>query len=455
MKQVSSALDACGWALWIHSILMAIAFPHAAIAETLSSSSKSSSIEVKATNLNPPRLLKLNQPSGEQFGTTTVSKGWARETPTIQGSDELVQAVTPYLFSQALQKTPPKLDSGLSTRAADLSTQPNAISESLLEFPAGLKPLKTAQNSEAEEAGTSRLSPLERPMTRLFGFETPSTLQQYELVIHGGLNSLNSPINVLGDNNRDNNFEAGLDFGITDKLQLSVGVLGRDDTEYSNLARNPSSLQFIYGGIPVQAKYQVYNEKRFSAAVVVGAEFPTDDLVVSPAEFVRGALGEFDESGGRKVIFTTNPQGILSASNALIAEDNSIFASIAAPISYQLTDQVRLHLNPQASFFPGEISVTNTRGSLASLTEANVGFNGSQLDYFGTVVGLGIGADYSLHPRIKFAADLTPILVGQNSIGSGGEGSLFIPRLVWNAGLQAALNSRLGLSLYATNRFTP
>jgi len=299
-------------------------------------------------------------------------------------------------------------------------------------------------------------------MTRLFGFETATPLQQEELVIHGGINSFNNPNSpqlLFGGgnelNNRSNDVQGGIDYGITDTVQLSLGVAGKDDTVFSNLVADQTSLQFLYSAIPLQAKWQVYKQDHLSAAAVVGAEFPGQFLVVAPNDALQANIENLSSSSNaRKVVFSSDPRGLIAGSTGFVAEDDSIAFSVAVPVSYQLTDQLRLHFNPQLSFFPDSIPVVGGQGNVASLAEANLGFDDGRLDYYGTILGFGFGFDYRFSSFLQFAADVTPVIAGRNSGGSGDD-SLFVARPVWNVGLRFAPNSRTGVSLYATNRFGP
>ncbi|MEO1133353.1 MAG: hypothetical protein AAFX40_11685 [Cyanobacteria bacterium J06639_1] len=296
------------------------------------------------------------------------------------------------------------------------------------------------------------LSPLERPMYQLFGFETANTLRRGELVLRAGGTSFNNPSDirvVFGDeqSNRSNDIRFGFDYGITDTIQFSLGAYGKDDTIFAGLITPDSNLLFIYQGVPAQVKWQFFDGDRFDIAVVVGAEFASE-LVPARADAISN-LSLATRS--RKVGFSSDRNG----ANSLIAEDVSTYLSVGVPVSYQLSNRARLHFQPQVSFFPDDILVTNVRGSLAALRNADIGFVGDRLDYFGTVFGLGFGFDYTFSKHIKAAIDVTPILSGKNVADPGADGSLFSTQPVWNAGVQWAPNSRLGVNLYLTNRFGP
>ena len=426
LKQASFTL---GWLL-CGPVIPAIAIPNGV--------TPPSSPRTPLTNAKPPRL--------EGTGPQKVEQELKAANQTSEPASRQTQAL--------------KSNTQFSTRAADLSIQPLSITESL-STSTELETPNLAEDSGSK--GAVSLSPLERPMTRLFGFETATPLKQGELVIHGGLTSFNNPNSpqvLFGGGsdrtNRSNDVQAGLDYGVTDTVQLSLGVAGKDDTVFSNLIANQTSLQFLYSAIPVQAKWQVYKQDRLSAAAVVGAEFPGQFLVVAPNDALLPNIENLsDNSSARKIVFSSDPRGLGPGTTGFVAEDDSIVFSVGAPVSYQLTDQLRLHFNPQLSFFPSSIPVVGTQGNMTPLTQGNLGFDGDRLNYYGTLFGLGLGFDYTFSSFLQFAADITPVVAGRNSAGSGGDSSLFVTRPVWNAGLRIGPNSRTGLSLYATNRFGP
>ncbi len=294
-------------------------------------------------------------------------------------------------------------------------------------------------------------SALERPMWRLFGFETAYTLKQSEFVfqISGASYSAPNDFRLLespgSGENRSNDTNIALTYGITDNVQIGIQSSGKDDTAFANLVRPNSSLQFFYGSISGQVKWRYYDQESLKAALVVGAEFASP----VPALFSRGSHTITYATPGPR---TVSDGG---AGDEFKATDGSVYFSLGFPIAYQLSKELSLHLNPQVSFFPSNIPASTTSGSTANLIANNVGFNGSSLDYYGTVVGLGFGVNYAITPRLQFAADITPILTGRNSAGVTSDNSLFVRRLVWNAGIQFAPNSRTAFSLYATNRFGP
>jgi uncharacterized protein YjbI with pentapeptide repeats len=387
--------------------------------------------DLSNANLNRASLSNTNLSNANLTGSIGLT---SQSIPVInEAANSLQGNLSTQTPSQKKTEEPPSQSSGLSgleeRRTEDLQPQP----------------LNTPQ-IEDDPATTTRPSPLERPPTRLFGFETGNSLLQKELVLQFGGVTYNNPDDfrdvLFGDGNRSNDAFVRVDYGITDDLQFTLGLAGKDDTIFSNLVGDQTSLQFIYGIIPAQIKWEVYDRDRFNAAIVGGVEF-------------AAPFGPLFFTGDREITFTTSANPVDPNRSEFVAEDDSVYFSLATPVSYQLNEQTSFHLNPQVSFFPSSISARQTQGNSAALTGAGVGFDGDELDYYGTVFGIGFGVNYSLTPRIQFAAEVTPILTGLNSAGSGGDDSLFVARPVWSAGFKFAANSRVGANLYVTNRFGP
>jgi len=385
-------------------------------------------------------------------GVIVLSQGMtalANPRSGVLKGDE-ARAQVPAANSQAAPLSPDVVaDRSSPADRAEVSTQAADLGAPILKEPDPPSTLETAQFAPAPSL---RLSPLERPFTQLFGFETATPLQAKELVLSAGGTSFNNPNDFRavagGDDNRSNDIRFGAAYGITDQVQFSIGVFGKDDTIFTNLVRDNSDLQLIYGGVPVQLKWRFYDQNRLSSALVVGAEFPFQTV---PESAISGSLGGINP---RQLIFGVGGSSRPLAENALLAVDNTPYFSVAVPVSYRVAPKARLHLNPQVSVFPETIEVRATRGDVSALEAANIGLEGDRLNYYGTVAGIGLGFDYSFTPRLQFAADVTPVVLGRNSVGSG-EDSLFVTRPVWNAGLRFAPSSRLGINLYATNRFGP
>lgn len=267
-------------------------------------------------------------------------------------------------------------------------------------------------------------SPLERPQYRLFGFETGSSLRQNELVLRTGTTI--RPSKSCSDREISCNIRLGLDYGILDELQLSFDISTYDTATLRGLLGGNSEVGFSYDSISTQLKWQAFSNDLISFAPTVGLEFgPHRSVSFSPA----------------------------NTSSRVEADDSSVFVSVGLPVSINVGDKNRFHINPQVGFFPDSLSDVDIEGDPGDLVGSN-GFDGDSLDYYGTVVGIGLGFDRDLSQFFKFAADYTVIAAGSNSLGNGSD-SLFVPRGVWNAGIRWTPNSRASFDIYATNRFGP
>lgn len=392
--------------------------------------------------------LSVSLISGPIFGVVSVPQAIAQTDPIlieIPRSNFFGNPTTPEPNPQPNIEIPRSNFFGESTNPPRQPT-PQANPQKKLSDTADdlkIEGSKVADESIANDQ--KKLSPLQRPLFRLFGFESAYTLKQQEFVFRLSGTSFNNPLDFRGESNRSNDTNIGIAYGITDNVQVSIDVTGKDDTVFTDLVRPNSAFQLFAGTIPVTVKWKYLEESNLTAAAVFSAEFASP----FPTLFTRG---------GRSIIFS-NPGPSTGFNGAkpnseFQADDNTPYFSLAFPLAYKVSNELSLHLNPQVSFFPSSIAAKTTFGSTSSLANQGVGFNGDRLDYYGTVAGIGIGVNYMITPKLQFAADITPIFSGKNSVGVA-DNSLFVRRAVWNIGLQYAPNSRLAASLYATNRFGP
>ncbi|WP_017325657.1 hypothetical protein [Synechococcus sp. PCC 7336] len=378
------------------------------------------------------------------WGLAIVSLGSmsanASELPTVEGGEQLG------IWAQVPAERPAgalagdRADSLSNTgTAADLQTSTQLLQptpffgtldaadivaplqlDSLVPFPEFADLLEATENFIFADFRTNNFSPLERPPYRLFGFETGSTLQQNELVLRAGLKVFDD----CEDRDRSCDLHFGADYGALDTVQLSFDIATHEDIEFPDLVGAGSELGLTYESVSAQVKWQAYANDFISFAPVVGVEFGL----------------------GRDVAFS--PGG---TSSRVEAEARAPFASVALPASLQLGDLARFHFNPQVSFFPETLAAS---GDLADLQDVGIGLDGDRLDYFGTVVGFGVGLDIALNSFLKVAADYTVIVSGENSADNGDD-SLFVARPVFHAGVRWTPNSRTALDIFLTNRFGP
>jgi hypothetical protein len=290
----------------------------------------------------------------------------------------------------------------------------------------------------------SQYNPLQDTGYGLFGSQTATPIGRDRLLIEFGGSSFNNPNDfrdvLRGTPNRSNDAHLDVVYGISKDLQLSVALSGKDDTIFANLVRTPSQLQIINNVIPIEAKWRFLDRDRLQVAAVAGVE------VANPfsALFFRA---------NKSVAYSQTPAAG-TVRDSILAEDPSVVFGLGFPASYQATDKLRLHVNPRVSFFPSQLAVTSTTGNPTAIRNAGIGFDGRNLNYYGTVVGVGLGASYLLSPNFQIAADVTPIISGRNAIDSANGNSFLTSKVVWNAGLQYTPNNRTALNLYATNRYS-
>jgi hypothetical protein len=284
--------------------------------------------------------------------------------------------------------------------------------------------------------------PLQDAAYGLLGWETATPIGKDRLLIQFGGSSFNNPKDFRNATspNRSNDAHLDLVYGISNDFQITASLSGKDDTIFQDLVNNGSQIQVISNIIPLQAKWRFYNGDRLQVSTVLGVEFP--DPVA--ALFFRS---------GKSILYS-QPAANGNGQDSIFVQDTSIVLGLGLPISYQATENLRLHLNPRVGFFPSQLGVTTTTGDPNGIVNGGIGFNGTQLKYHGTVFGIGLGASYSLSPKLQIAADFTPILAGTNSIDRANGNSLLTARPVWNMGLQYTPNDRSTLGLYATNRFS-
>jgi hypothetical protein len=290
---------------------------------------------------------------------------------------------------------------------------------------------------------STRKSPVRGEPFRLFGWETAKPIGKDQLYLEFGGNTFNNPYDFRGgapgQTNRSNDAHLDLVYGITEDTQLSIGFSGKDDTVFSNLVRNNSDLQVISNTIPVQAKWRFYNRDRLQSSVVAGVEFSNP---FSALFFRANRSVEYSQLAANGI-----------DRDRILASNNAPVFGIGLPVSYQANDNLSIHFNPRLSVFPSKLRVDETQGNPTAIRNAGIGFDGQNIDYFGTVVGLGIGANYTLSPSLQVAADYTQIVAGRNSFDQSTNNSLLSTRPVWSAGLRYSPNERTAIGLSVTNRF--
>jgi hypothetical protein len=202
-----------------------------------------------------------------------------------------------------------------------------------------------------------------------------------------------------------------LDLGLTQRLQLSgfISVSPEDAlfAPISNKRVQPANRWEVIGGA---AQWQLASGERWALAIT-------------------GSIEQFTvESGG------SGSSNIFNDTNQLVSTAN-VVGSIGLPFSWQLNRTLQLSFTPGASFLPA------TQG----------GGQGGASTFYGTSFSLAAGLNWRPAPQLNlFASGLLPLGPGTNSF----DRNLDYGRVpIYTAGLNYALNPRIGLEGAITNGF--
>ena len=205
------------------------------------------------------------------------------------------------------------------------------------------------------------------------------------------------------------NFNTGFSWGITDDLQLTLqfqhvdssSPVKQGDFISERTEDNEAALELKYNLWSNKAQTQ-------SLSSVVGASWGT-----------RGFM--FTESEVTEI------------------NNRDVFVSLAIPFTTRISDRLEFSVSPTVAFFKEESAVFFHR--LPNDNDSS----------FGTVLGLGGGANYKISDRFFIVSDVFVPFTGNNSINrNSGQPDKAI---VYNAGLRFLSNPRLALDVYATNTF--
>lgn len=382
----------------------------------------------------PLEIEGTSRPVGRTWEMEAGPRGWPRSTTppvvpkTARPSPNNGRTPEPPV-SQKLDRTTSRQVAGETQSPEGSISNPNPPGDQYTQVPPA--PAPTVVSPSLSPRSTLQDAPY-----GLQGFEIAPLIGQDRLLLQFGGASFNNPNDFRGVGvNRSNDAHLDFVYGLSKDVQLNVAFSGKDDTIFQGLVNSGSRLQILSNVIPVQAKWRFHYSDRFQAAAIVGLEAPSPFAAL----FFRQ---------GREVSYTA-ANGI----DSITAQDKSLVFGLGLPMSYQATDNLRLHLNPRVGFFPSQLGITSSTGNLATIQNDGIGFDGQALKYYGTVVGVGVGASYALSPKLQVAADFTPILAGNNSFDRANGSSALTARPVWNVGLQYNPNNRSALGLYATNRY--
>lgn len=269
----------------------------------------------------------------------------------------------------------PEIDGNLSTEFSPISAE--------------AKDLQIEQN----------FSPLQKPPTRLFNLETANQLPKGSVKFEAGTHQA-TPANNREGNTGFQNYYTSLNWGVTDKLQLSFAAQFFDDPTKSPINGTFPDLTFI--SFAPSVKYQVFKNERLKVAV----------------------------SGTAELLELSSDPGLFNNTNTKSAEYFGI-GKVEVPVTYNADEKLQLHFTPGVVFYPDKV-----KGA----------------EFYGTFVNVGAGLSWQTSEKLNLFANANlPLGPGGNALSSK-DNSIF-RKLLWTAGTRYAINPRVGIEAYATNAF--
>ncbi|NJM19007.1 MAG: porin [Richelia sp. RM2_1_2] len=242
-------------------------------------------------------------------------------------------------------------------------------------------------------------SPLEQPPTRLFNLETANQLPKGSVQFTAGSHQANPADNRRG-NTGYQNYYTSLDWGTTDKLQLSVAAQFFDDPTKTQI--NGTFPNLTVASFAPSAKYQVFKNERLKVAV----------------------------SGAVELLELSSDPGLFNTTNKKSSEYFGI-GKVEVPVTYNANQKLQLHFTPGVVFYPDKV-----KGA----------------DFYGTFVNLGAGISWQSSEKLNlFANGNLPLGPGGNTLNS--QDNSISRKLLWTAGTRYAINPRAGIEVYGTNAF--
>lgn len=278
------------------------------------------------------------------------------------------------------------------------SLSPNQSSQLLLSQDETPSPSESSssQNNSIEKVEYSftplQIKPFE-PMT----METANILPQGALYTSYGVNLFSK--GSQGGGIGLQTYNASIDYGLTDKIQIGAGLSFFDDVLGSKF--NGKRTDFGFLSLAPNIKYQFINEKNYSVAVVGSLEF----------------------------IKITGENGLFTPTNRSDS-GTTIGGTIQVPFTYSFGDTYQWHIVGGLTVFPDTI-------------------NGGG-DFYGTFFNIGTGVSFKFNDRFGFLADVNvPLGPGGNSVNTRGD---ITKSVVWSAGLNYLHSPNVGIDLSITNR---
>ncbi|MEO1433614.1 MAG: porin [Cyanobacteria bacterium J06633_8] len=279
----------------------------------------------------------------------------------------------------------------------DLTTinEPEFDTNSSIEFSQISTDAKDLQIKQIEP----ELSPLQKPPTRLFNLETANQLPKGSVQFEAGTHQAKP-----GDNRQGNtgyqNYYASLDWGVTDKLQLSFAAQSYDDPTKSQI--NGTFPNLTFESFAPSLKYQVLKNEKLKVAV----------------------------SGTTELLGLSSDIGLFNNTNEKTTE-SYVIGKVEVPVTYDANDKLQLHFTPGVVFYPDKVK---------------------QAEFYGTFINLGAGISLQASEKLNLFANANlPLGPGGNALDS--EDNSIFRKLLWTAGTRYAINPRAGVEVYGTNAF--
>ncbi len=260
-------------------------------------------------------------------------------------------------------------------------------------------PISTQAKDLQIEKIEPNLSPLQKPPTRLFNLETANQLPLGSVQFQAGTHQANP-----GDNRQGNtgyqNYYTSLDWGVTDKLQLSFAAQFFDDPTKAQINGTFPNLTFV--SFAPSVKYQVFKNERLKVAV----------------------------SGTAELLELSSDPGLFNNTNKKSSEYFGI-GKVEVPVTYNADDDIQFHFTPGVVFYPDKVK---------------------NADFYGTFINVGAGVSWQTSEKLNLFANANlPLGPGGNTLSS--EDNSIFRKLLWTAGTRYAINPRAGVEVYGSNAF--
>ena len=243
------------------------------------------------------------------------------------------------------------------------------------------------------------LSPLQTPPTRLFNLETANQLPEDSVQFEAGTHQATPADNRQG-NTGYQNYYTSLDWGITDKLQVSFAAQFFDDPTKTQINGTFPDLKFV--SFAPSVKYQVFKNEKLKEAV----------------------------SGTAELLELSSDPGLFNNTSKKSADYFGI-GKVEVPVTYNADKKLQLHFTPGVVFYPDKV-----KGA----------------DFYGTFINVGTGISFQASEKLNLFANANlPLGPGGNALSSQ-DNSIF-RKLLWTAGTRYAINPRTGVEVYGTNAF--